>query len=642
MRPSAHLKCCLVAAAVIASLAGAIAPSPAAAEGAYSGRLDIRHTDDFAHSESSTRYTLRQGTAKRLSVRPTTPPSVPSGSRVVVRGKKRGSVVSGNVKARAGVRAAAAPLGEYKVAVLMVNFADDRSQPWTPAVVRNRFFTDSNSLDTFFKEQSWNQVDMTGEVYGWYQLPINGAGCNEDAYMAAADTAATAAGVPLGSFDSIAYVFPDQADCSWAGLAELPGNRLWLNGDISVRVASHELGHNMGVHHAAATSCSGGGVAVAISSTCTTSEYGDPFSTMGSTTRRMASWHLQQLGYTQPSNVQSVTTNGTYTLRTTLNQASEPQLLKIPRTPAGSPSEYYFVDLRSTGGVFDTYGIGDPVVNGVTIRIGYGPTVRRQSRLIDTTPDSRTNSAQDFLDAPLAPGRTFSDGTVSIRTTQVSGGVATVEVNWNGPTPDTQAPSAPAITAATHYGSYVDLGWSAATDDVGVTGYRVKRDGQTISTRSASDSTYRDYDVSPERDYTYCVEAFDAAGNSRSSPCTVPARYVPPTAAPDPTGSGSGTPQTPADVTRPAITVFSPGRNARLRTRATIRATATDAVGVEAVEFWVDGKRLATRRGNKLNLVWKLRHVKPGRHKVMVVAHDAAGNTVRRTVTVRVQPYTIR
>ena len=97
--------------------------------------------------------------------------------------------------------------------------------------------------------------------------------------------------------------------------------------------------------------CTSGGVTVAISSSCTMSEYGDPFSSMGRSSRRMAGWHLQQLGYMQPSNVQTVTAPGTYTLRTTATQSSDVQLLKIPRTPAGSPAQYYYLDLRAPGAI---------------------------------------------------------------------------------------------------------------------------------------------------------------------------------------------------------------------------------------------------------------------------------------------------
>ena len=643
MRSNAAAKRCLIAAAAIASMAASAVP--AGARDAYSGRLDIRHTDDFTHGETSTRYTLRESRDRRYTVRPAVPPNVPSGSRVVVRGTKRGNIIRGDVKAGPGVRAAAAPVGEYKVAVLLFNFADNTSEPWTPAQVSNAFFSASNSMDVFFKEQSWNQVDLTGDVYGWYQLAENGAGCDVDAWADAADLKATQAGVALGNFDTIAYVFPNQSSCGWAGLAELPGDQMWLNGNITPRVGSHELGHNMGVHHAAALACSNNGVGVAIGSNCSMSEYGDPFTSMGSATRRMAGWHLQQLGYLQASNVQTVTTNGTYSLRTSLNQTAEPVLLKIPRTPSASPAEYYYVDLRAAGGVFDNFGIADPAVKGATIRIGNGPTVRNQSRLIDTTPDSYSNSAQDFIDAPLVAGRTFSDGTVSITTTSLAGGVATVDVSWGGPPPDTQPPSAPAVTDATHYGSYADVSWSAATDNVGIAGYRVKRSGQTVAT--VTGTTYRDHGVGANATYTYCVEAFDAAGNTRAGTCKASVRYVPPTpppptsdpgtTTPPPGSGGAGTPP-PLDVEAPAVKLLSPGRNARLRRKATVRASATDSVGVKVIELWVDNVRLATRRGGNLGLTWKLARVRPGKHKVTVMARDAAGNVGKRTVTVRVRP----
>ena len=628
-------------AAVIAACLLSVCAAPAGAETAYPGKLDIRHTDDFRHSESSTRYTLRQTADKRFVVRPQTAPNVPSGSRVIVRGKRRGRVINGNIKARPGVKAAAAPLGDYKVAVLLFNFADDpTNEPWTPAQVEDRFFNASNSVNTFYKEQSWNQVSLSGAVYGWYHLSIPGTGCNEDAYAAAAETAATTAGVPLGSYDSVAYVFPDQYDCNWAGLAELPGDQLWLNGDISVRVASHELGHNMGVHHAASLRCTSGGVAVPISSSCTMNEYGDPFSSMGTSSRRHAGWHLQQLGYMQPANVQSVTTAGTYTLNTTATQSSGVQLLKIPRTPAGSPAEYYYLDLRAPSGVFDNFGGNDAAVKGVTVRIGNGPTTRLQSKLIDTTPGTPS-----YLDAPLQPGQTFSDGNVSITTVAVAGGAATVNVAWGGPPPDAEAPSAPVITSATHYGSYVDLAWNASSDNVGVAGYKVKRNGQTVATTTAT--SYRDLSINPSIDYLYCVEAFDAAGNSRaSSYCWTPARYVPPTTTQPPTGgspttqpptgTGGGGSTTPPDLDPPAIKVVAPGRGAKLRRKATIRASASDRVGVDVIEFWVDNVRLATRTGGSLNLRWNLKRVRRGKHKVTILARDKAGNTTKRSVTVRV------
>jgi hypothetical protein len=634
VRTIATVKRCVIAACLPIAL---LAAAPAGAHDGFHGKLEIRHTDDFAHSQSSTRYTLLQG-SKRTAVKPAESPRFPSGSRVVVRGKKRGRVIRGDVKARPGVRAARTPLGTWRVAVLMVNFSDSRAETWTRTAVAQRFFTDANSTNVFFKEQSWNQVDLAGDVYGWYQLDASSVGCGVDAWATEARAKATAAGVNLGSYDTVAYVFPRVAECGWAGLAELPGSQMWLNGDISVRVASHELGHNMGVHHASALACPGVAVDPA-DGACTTHEYGDPFSSMGSATRRMAGWHLQQLGYLQASNVQSVTAAGSYTLRSTLAQSADPQLLKIPRASTAARPEYYYIDLRAGGGVFDNYAATDPAVRGVTIRIGNDRTVLRQSRLIDTTPDSNSNALNDFRDAPLAVGRTFSDGDVSITTTALAGGVAVVYVTWSAAAPDLEAPSAPTGVTGTDDGAGIDVSWAPSTDDVGVEGYRVKRDDVTIAT--VTGTAYRDTTATEPRVYTYCIEAFDAAGNAATSQsCATPARYSPPVVeepAPQPLPPlPPAAPLPPADTIAPTVTIRSPGRGAKLRRRAVVRANATDDRSVVRIDLFVDGRRVASRRGGKLNVAWQLRRVKRGRHTVTVVARDASGNTGTRSVAVRV------
>ena len=58
------------------------------------------------------------------------------------------------------------------------------------------------------------------------------------------------------------------------------------------------------------------------------------------------------------------------------------------------------------------------------------------------------------------------------------------------------------------------LTWTASTDDVGVTGYRVYR-GATLLTTTASLS-YTDVDVALGT-YAYTVVAIDAAGNASAA-----------------------------------------------------------------------------------------------------------------------------
>ncbi len=77
---------------------------------------------------------------------------------------------------------------------------------------------------------------------------------------------------------------------------------------------------------------------------------------------------------------------------------------------------------------------------------------------------------------------------------------------------DTSAPSVPQnVTATAVSSSQINLSWDASTDNVGVTGYRVTRDGVQIG--AATSTTYQDLGLSPSTSYTYQVSAYDAAGN---------------------------------------------------------------------------------------------------------------------------------
>jgi chitodextrinase len=77
---------------------------------------------------------------------------------------------------------------------------------------------------------------------------------------------------------------------------------------------------------------------------------------------------------------------------------------------------------------------------------------------------------------------------------------------------DIETPSIPLnITATTISSTRIDLTWNASTDNVGVTGYRIYRDGTQINT--TSNTTYQDTGLSSFTTYTYTVSAFDAAGN---------------------------------------------------------------------------------------------------------------------------------
>jgi hypothetical protein len=77
---------------------------------------------------------------------------------------------------------------------------------------------------------------------------------------------------------------------------------------------------------------------------------------------------------------------------------------------------------------------------------------------------------------------------------------------------DTQAPSTPnnVTGTATYYS--VQLNWTASTDNVGVSGYKVFRNGIEVSTSGTN--SYTDIGLAGSTAYSYIVSAYDAAGNN--------------------------------------------------------------------------------------------------------------------------------
>lgn len=92
----------------------------------------------------------------------------------------------------------------------------------------------------------------------------------------------------------------------------------------------------------------------------------------------------------------------------------------------------------------------------------------------------------------------------------VSGGA--IATGTNPCTPDTAAPSAPANLRTTSVAATAaGLAWDAATDNVGVTGYDVYRNGTQVAT--VAGTAYADSGLAPATAYSYTVKAFDGAAN---------------------------------------------------------------------------------------------------------------------------------
>jgi len=623
-------------AAIAAGLAAAWAP-PAHAEQRFDGTLRAVVTDDFASGTATTDYRL-ESNGRTSPLLPTGVVEADDGARVTVTGSREQGYVVGDVRARQAP--ARAVEGPRSLAVVLVNFSDDVREPWTRELVRSRLFTDANSTSAFFSEESYGRMslvgrnDAGGDVFGWYTVPGVPDPCDHNSWTGSARAAAVADGRDLSAYDNVMFMIPRES-CSWAGKGGLNGQTSWINGELSVRVTSHELGHNFGLHHANTLYCTVGETAVTLSDTCVGREYFDPWDAMGaySTVRHNHGWNLERLGYLSLSNVRTIEASGRYQLRSALAESSEVTSLKIPRTrgPNGEVVDHLSLELRERGGVFEAFPSGDPAINGLSVRL----TGVSDHPLSTYLLDARPGTADNFFDATLPPGQTFSQAGIDITlVAPASGGRATVDVTIPLPR-DTEAPTAPAGLGAQRSADSVELAWASSSDNRGVSGYEVYRDGAVLGRNAAA--SFRDTSAG-EGAHAYEVAALDEAGNMspRSEPVVVPAVQAPAPAVQAPAPALQGPAIAPAltrDLAPPRVRLTSRRSGQRLL----VTARAADAGGIARLALKIDGRRRKLVRGPRLRYAWSVRGVRRGGHRLAAVAVDRSGNRASRQSVFRLR-----
>jgi chitodextrinase len=196
-----------------------------------------------------------------------------------------------------------------------------------------------------------------------------------------------------------------------------------------------------------------------------------------------------------------------------------------------------------------------------------------------------TNSWVEYNVAPFITGNgtysfrlatTSTDG-VDIRSREYTDATLRPELVVTAIAPDTQAPTVPAnLSGSAVSPTQVNLSWTASTDNVGVTGYEVFRDGSLIAGTSGTGTSFADTNASPSTTHGYQVRALDAAGNRSALGNTA-----------------TVTTPTPVDATPPTAPSNLSG-TAASPTRVNLSWTpSTDNVGVTGYELFRDGALLA-------------------------------------------------
>src|SRR5947199_223596 len=135
-----------------------------------------------------------------------------------------------------------------------------------------------------------------------------------------------------------------------------------------------------------------------------------------------------------------------------------------------------------------------------------------------------TPTTTSFADTGLSAATTYS---YTIAARDAAGNASANSASASITVADTTPPTTPTgLTAAAAGSTGANLSWSASTDNVGVTGYTVRRNGVQVATPATT--SYADTGLSAATTYSYTVAARDAAGNISPNSASVSVTTPPP------------------------------------------------------------------------------------------------------------------
>ena len=422
------------------------------------GTLEILHED----SDDGSRYHYflhSNGTHYSLHFSGSSPDHLLTGATIRVKGVQVQNMLALGDTTTSVQQLAAAPapttLGEQRTVVILVNFSDAPTQPYTPDSARSAIFGTTSS---FFLENSYQQTWLAGDVYGWFTIPVSSTSCDYASIASYAQSAATVAGVNLSFYAHQVYAFPQNASCGWWGLSSVGGtpSQSWINGAFELGVLAHELGHGEGLWHSHSLDC---GTAAIVGPNCATDEYGDIVDMMGASHwAHYNAFQKERLGWLNYGVLPPITTvlaDGTYTIDAYETVGSGPKALKVLKStdPSTGQRTWYYVESRQASG-FDRF-LSDPSTAPQNVTIGVLVHTGTESSgnsafLLDMTP--ATPVYYWWYDPALAAGQTFTDPNtgLTITTSWVSSTGAGVTVHLGTTTSANPA----SVSVSTNQSSY--------------------------------------------------------------------------------------------------------------------------------------------------------------------------------------------
>lgn len=350
--------------------------------------------------------------------------------------------------------------GHKDVLYIRVDFSDLAGEPVTVASAQNTMDT---LVNDFYLSASYGLSSVSSTITPVLRMPQTAQwyGSNNDSGQLLKDAraAANAAGFNYLDFDRDITAFKKISGFSWAGLGYIGNRGAWLNGNFTLRVSAHELGHNNGLRHANRLDTSDD----SITGTGTLVEYGHPWDIMGASnaTGHFTSWFKHRLNWIPASRVANVTQSGTYRLYDVQQPVTSGlQALKVARDSTRS----YWLEYR-------------PIANKVHATRGasviFGFNSNEPSQLLDMTPETSGTAVAGREDSPLVIGRTYSDPTANVHITPTAIAATTpasLDVVVNVSPPPGAAPTLSLFASASEVATNAAVTFNAnATDADGDT-----------------------------------------------------------------------------------------------------------------------------------------------------------------------------
>ncbi|MFA6908882.1 MAG: Ig-like domain-containing protein [Patescibacteria group bacterium] len=476
-------------------------------------------------------------------------------------------------------------LGPQETIVLLANFQNTSQPSLSQSTVSYRVFTDMNG---YYQNNSYGNISVVGEVRNWKTVPINQS-CDMNAMLNAA-LVAFDADVDFSQYERVIVISPFGPSCSWGGISTVGKTSITTDDGVVAASASfavanyagttllaHEYGHGLGLHHASFYNCPG---VPFQESGCDLTEYGDPFSIMGANLNfgYFNALEKNYLGWFTPSNILTVTQNGTYTIDHLEVASLNLKALKIQR----AEDDYLYVEFRQPIGHDINFGFTNGYDGALVHFHGFqdftGPLANR-SFLLDAAHGAGWGNVND---SALTPGQTFVDPLTQTAVTTVEKGDGTLDVQVTLGKTDFTSPAV-AITApennATVGGVFtVEVD---ATDASGIS--RVELHSlQTLKSAIATDTTFpysfqldsRNYPVGPNG---FFAIAYDNAGN--------------PYGVTDNKGTSAFTTfiMSEGDTTPPEVTMITPVDGGAAHNPVSFLAHASDNGSLTTTLLYVDG-----------------------------------------------------